>query len=66
MRKFVVETQTKYGSRSTRLVPAKNAHTARANCTAEGVTIISVTPYTGQWIADDHLLLPKGKKWGSK
>lgn len=47
MKRFVVEVEV-MGRRQRRLVPAKDEHTARRNCTTEESTVISCVPYTGQ------------------
>lgn len=47
MKRFVVEVEA-LGRRQTRLVPAKDEHTARRNCTTAESKVISCVPYTGQ------------------
>lgn len=47
MKRFVVEVEV-LGRRQTRLVPAKDEHTARRNCTTAESKVISCVPYTGQ------------------
>ena len=47
MKKFVVEVET-LGRRQTRLVPARNEHEARSNCTTAESKVISCVLYTGQ------------------
>ena len=49
MKRFVVEVDV-LRRRQTRLVPAKDEHTARRNCTTAESTVISCMPYTGQKI----------------
>lgn len=47
MKRFVVEVEV-LGRRQTRLVPAKDEHTACRNCTTAESKVISCVPYNGQ------------------
>lgn len=49
MKRFVVEVEV-LGIRQTRLVPAKDEHTACRNCTTAESKVISCVPYIGQKI----------------
>lgn len=48
MKKWVVTVKNNVGRKETRLIPARNRHTALSNSVHPGDTVISCEAYTGQ------------------